>query len=144
MSNAILERIQKVLGNLVRTCNITQTYVDKDEPRSDILAAEWFSIRSTTNRLKGNIPGQLVFGRDTILPIKHMVNDELINHQNQTQNNKDNTRKNRNRVEHSYKVGDKLMISNHAVYKYETPYKGPFMIKRCFTNGKINLQDVAT
>ena len=32
MSNAILERIHQVLGNLVQTCNITQTYVDEDDP----------------------------------------------------------------------------------------------------------------
>ena len=31
MSNAILERIHQVLGNLVRTYNIYQTYVDKDD-----------------------------------------------------------------------------------------------------------------
>ena len=29
-SNAILERIQQVLGNIVRTFNITLTYVDED------------------------------------------------------------------------------------------------------------------
>ena len=30
-SNAILEWIQRVLGNLVRTCNITENYVDEDD-----------------------------------------------------------------------------------------------------------------
>ena len=32
MSNAVLEHIRQVLGNLFRDCNITQTYVDKDDP----------------------------------------------------------------------------------------------------------------
>ena len=32
ISDAILERIHQVLGNLVRTFIITQTYVDKDDP----------------------------------------------------------------------------------------------------------------
>ena len=32
------------------------------------------------------------------------------------------------------------MISNHAAQKYETPYKGPFLITRCFTNGTVNIQ----
>ena len=36
--NAILERIYQVLGNIVRTCNINQNYVDKDDPRSGILS----------------------------------------------------------------------------------------------------------
>ena len=73
MSNAVLELIHQVLGNLVRTCNITQTYVDKDDPWSGILAAEAFTILSTTNVMKGYSPGQLIFGRDMILPIKHRV-----------------------------------------------------------------------
>ena len=40
MSNAILERIQQVLGNILRTFNIQQTYVDKNVPWTGILAAE--------------------------------------------------------------------------------------------------------
>ena len=41
---------------------------------------------------------------------------------------KDNIRKNSIRVEHDYKVGDKVMLYNHAAYKYETPHKGTFVI----------------
>ena len=36
------------------------------------------------------------------------------------------------------------MINNHAAYKYKTPYKGTFVIKRCFTNGMVKLQYGAT
>ena len=32
------------------------------------------------------------------------------------------------------------MLNSHAEYKYETPYKVLFLIKRCFTNGMINVQ----
>ena len=32
------------------------------------------------------------------------------------------------------------MLTNHTEYKYETPYKGPFVITRCFTNGTVSLQ----
>ena len=78
MSNEIVVRIQQVLGNLVWTYNITQIYVDKDEPWLGILSAYYFSLRSTTNCLKVYIPGQLVFGRDMILLIKHNVDWELI------------------------------------------------------------------
>ena len=67
-SNVILERIHQVLGSLVRTCNITRTYVDKDDPWPLILAAAEFSVISTTNS-----PGQLVFGHDVIMPIKHKL-----------------------------------------------------------------------
>ena len=41
---AILKPIHQVLGNLVLMCNITQTYDDKDNPWSGILAASAFVI----------------------------------------------------------------------------------------------------
>ena len=36
------------------------------------------------------------------------------------------------------------MLNNHAAYKYETPYKVPFLITQCFTNGTVNLQHGVT
>ena len=32
------------------------------------------------------------------------------------------------------------MLTNHTAYKYGTPYKGPFLITQCFTNGTVLLQ----
>ena len=32
------------------------------------------------------------------------------------------------------------MITNNTAYKYETPYKVPFLIKKCWTNGTVSLQ----
>ena len=54
--------------------------------------------------------------------------------------NKDNICKNIKLVYHDYKVRDKIMLNNQTAYKYEIPYKGPFVITRCFTNGMVNLQ----
>ena len=72
-SNAVLEWIHQVLGNLVRNYNITQTYVGKDDPCSGILSAVAFEIFSTTNRLKSYSTGQFKFERDVIVMIKHTV-----------------------------------------------------------------------
>ena len=58
MSNATLERIHQVLGNLVWTCNITQTYVDEDEPWSGILVTASFEIHLTQNSLKSHSLGK--------------------------------------------------------------------------------------
>ena len=126
-SNAILERIHQVLVKIVQNCNITQTYVDEDDPRSVILAAAAFSILSTSNRLNDYIPGLLVSGRDIIILIKHNADWELIRQRNQNQINKDNIHKDINRVDHDYNVRDKFMINNNAAYKHETPFKGGFL-----------------
>ena len=53
--------------------------------------------------------------------------------------NKDNIRKNNKTVNHNYKVGDKAMITDNASYKYETPYKEPFVKTQCCTNITVTL-----
>ena len=70
----------------------------------------------------------MLFGRDMIILIKHKVDWGLIRQKKQTIINKYNIRKNIKLVYQDYKVGDKFMLNNHAAYKYETPYKGPFVI----------------
>ena len=115
MSNAVLERIHQVLGNLVRTFNISQTYVDEDDRWTGILSAASFAILSTTNRQRVYSMGQLIFGLEMILLIKHTVDWELICQRKQTQTNKDNIRENIHRVDHYYKVGDNVMLTKHTV-----------------------------
>ena len=79
LSNSVLERIHQVIGNLVQTFNIsTQTYVDKNDMWTGILAAAMFAIFSTTNSKKDYSPGQLIIGCDINLLVKHRVDWELI------------------------------------------------------------------
>ena len=101
----------------MRTFNIKETYVEKDDPWSGILEAEEFVIFSTTNRLNVCSPGKVVFGRDMIIQKQHKVDWELIRHRNQTQINEDNVHKNIKIYDHNYKFGDKFMLGNHAAYK---------------------------
>ena len=63
---------------------------------------------------KGYSTGQLIFGCDTIPPIKHSVDWELIRHPKQTQISRDNTLKNRHRVDYDYKVGDNITNTKHT------------------------------
>ena len=72
-ANAIVEIIHQVIGSLVRTYNLQETYVDDAHPWLGILAAEAFAVRSTYHTTKGKIPGHIVFGRDMILPINHVA-----------------------------------------------------------------------
>ena len=78
MYNIVLERINQVLGNIVRTYNINKTYVDKDDRRLSISMAAAFEICLAENILKGYSPGQLVFERDIIILIKYTVDKELM------------------------------------------------------------------
>ena len=74
----IITRIHQVLGNLLRTYNLQETYIDEAEPWVGILAAADFAVRSTYHTTKGKSPGQLVFVRDMILPINQVADWRYI------------------------------------------------------------------
>ena len=57
------------MGNLVRTYNLTKTYVDEDTLRSVIFTAAVFANFSTANRLKYYSPGQFRSVHNIIIPI---------------------------------------------------------------------------
>ena len=48
--------------------------MDDDDPRAGIINASTFTIFSTIHTTFKVIPGQLVFGHDLILNIKHKAN----------------------------------------------------------------------
>ena len=62
-------KINQLLGKLLRTYNIQETYKDYAELWIGILAAAAFGVRSTYQTTKVKVPGQLVFNRDMILPV---------------------------------------------------------------------------
>ena len=47
---------------------------------------------------------------------------------------------NRKIVDHSYKFGDKFMLNIDSVFIYITPYRKPFYIIQCWTNGMFKIQ----
>ena len=73
----------RVQTALLRTCNITQSNIDKYYSWLGVLAAAEFAIHSTKNKTKHYSPGQLVYDRDMILQIKNTVDWELIRQKNQ-------------------------------------------------------------
>ena len=65
-----------------------------------ILSAAESLVLYTVHTIKVYIPYQIVFSRDMIIPIKHIVNWKSIRQRNQTQINYDNVSKNTSRLEH--------------------------------------------
>ena len=76
--NVTIERMHQVLGNLVRSYILQETYIDYSDPWMGILAAAAFAVRSTYHRTKCQILGILILGQDMILPINHIENWRLI------------------------------------------------------------------
>ena len=77
-ANAIVERIHQVIGNIIRTFELEENYLEESNPWKGILSATAFAVRSTYHTTLQKLPGQLVFGRDMIFNIQHKANWEFI------------------------------------------------------------------
>ena len=69
-SNGVIERIHQVVGNLLRTLQLEDATLNKEDPWAVYLASVAWAIRSTQHTVLEATPGQLVFGRDMVLPIQ--------------------------------------------------------------------------
>jgi hypothetical protein len=139
-ANAIVERVHQVIGNIIRTFELENNYIDESNPWKAILSATAFAIRSTYHTTLQSTPGQLVFGRDMILNVQHEANWEFIRARKQKIIEKNNKAENAKRVAHTYSVGDKVLLRRGTENKYETPYQGPFVILKVNDNGTVRMQ----
>ena len=78
-----------------------------------ILSEAEFAIISTENRSKFYSAGKLVFVSDMVLLIKHKVDWVFIRQQKQKQVLKDVIHEYIKTGDHTYKVGEKVMLNNH-------------------------------
>ena len=138
-ANAIVERVHQVIGNIIRTFELEENYLDEEDPWKGILSATAFAVRSTFHTTLQNSPGQLVFGRDMILNIKHTANWEYIKKRKQKLIDKNNQRENSKRTQYEYKVGDLVLLKRGTENKYESPYSGPHDILKVNNNGTVRL-----
>ena len=138
-ANAIVERIHQVIGNIIRTFDLENNYLDEKDPFKGVLAATVFAVRSTYHTTLKKTPGQLIFGQDMIFNIQHVTNWEFIRQNKQICIDKNNKAENAKRVAHLYKEGDLVLLLCRTKNKYETPYKGPFCILKVYDNGTVRL-----
>jgi transposase InsO family protein len=139
-ANAIVERVHQVIGNIIRTFELENNYLDEANPWKAILSATAFAVRSTFHTTLQSTPGQLVFGRDMILNVKHEANWEYIRARKQNLILKNNKAENSKRIPHTYSVGDKVLLKRGTENKYETPYSGPHIILKVNDNGTVRMQ----
>ena len=77
-----------------------------------------------------------------ILPMQHVAEWEYIRARKQGRIDASNTRENRSRVEHDYKVNDQVLVfdSNEINRKMDCPSHGPYKITEVHTNGTVCLE----
>ena len=73
--NAILERVQQTIGNILRTFKVQNMVLDDENPLNGILA---FALRATVYTTTQYTPAQFIFGRNSIMNIHHDIDWEII------------------------------------------------------------------
>ena len=128
---------------MLRAFNIDELSLDKEDPFGEILARVGWAICSTYHATLQATPGQLVFGRDMLLDIKHTANWHNIHHRRQVRMDKNNINENLKRLSCNYKGGDKILILKTYLQKQRKlaqPYEGPYTIVEIFTNGTVKYE----
>jgi hypothetical protein len=138
--NAIVEHVHQTIGNIVRTFELENNYLDEEDLWKGIISATAFAVRSTFHTTLRKSPDQLVFSRDMILNIKHVANWEFIRQRKQTIINKNNKKENAKQIPYDYKVGQKVLLKRGNEKKYKAPYNGPYPILKLYNNGTVRLK----
>ena len=133
-ANSIIKIIHQVIEKLVRTFDLKNNYLDKDNPQSGILSDTYFAVQRTYHTMLQSTPGQLVFGRDRILNNPLIEDWEDIRLHKQKIINKNNQLKNKNRKPQTYRIRDKVLVRNKKANLYGDLYVGPYPITQVWIN----------
>ena len=140
-SNGIIERVHQVLGNALRTFELENRELDENDPWRPFLSAVAWAIRSTYHTTLEATPGQLVFGRDMLLPLSFKADWARLHQRKQDIINQNNLRENKNRQSHDYQIGDKVLLEKPGlVPKLSAPRTGPHTVTAIYTNGTVRIQ----
>ena len=140
-ANGIIERVHLVLGDALRTFELSNRELPRYDPFGGFLAAAAWAIRSTYHTTLDATPGQLVFGRDMLLPIKFKVDWAYIKQRKQERAEQNVKRENSRRIDHTYEEGDLVVLEKPGILpKLEQPRHGPFRVLKTYTNGTIKIQ----
>jgi hypothetical protein len=107
-----------------------------------ILSSTAYEICSTFHTTLKATPGQLVFGRDMVLPITFMAYWGEIEQQRQKEMARNNRRDKASRINHDYKVGYKVLLRKPGKHlrKLEAPRKGSHTVTEIYTNGTLHIK----
>jgi hypothetical protein len=140
-SNAMIERIHLTLGNMLRTFELEKHDLNEEDPFGEFLSAAAWALRSTYHTVLDATPGQLVYGRDMLLPIQYKANWGAIALRRREQIVRDNVNENKNRIPHQYTVGERVLLTKPGkIPKLMLPREGPYTIVRIYTNGTVRIQ----
>ena len=94
-ANAVVERIHQVIGNMIRTMGLEEMYLlpPPSDPFAGVIAAIGYAIRSTWHTTLRATPGQIMFGRDMVLNIRHIADWHAMSQRRQLVASNNNQRR---------------------------------------------------
>jgi hypothetical protein len=138
--NSTIEKVHATLGNILRTFELENQDLNDNDPWTTFLNSAAWALRSTYHTVLNATPGQVVFGRDMLLPIQYKVDWAQVVQKKHDQVHKDNKRENNQRVPYEYKVGDRVLLSKPGTLpKMVTPREGPYEVLNVYTNGTVRI-----
>ena len=136
-----MERVQQVVGDMLRTKDLKEHDFDPINPWGKILNEVAWAIRSTHHTTNRASPGQLVFGRDMIFNTPYHADWDEIARNKQKIINKSNVAENAKRLEYDYEIDDEVLIVRDGHFrKLEGPYLGPYSIVQVYTHGTVRIR----
>ena len=134
--------VHQVLGQMLPTAELDMAdSVTPNDVDTFLDNAAW-AICSTYHTVLKALPGAAIFGQDMLFDIPFIADWNKIGEQRQALTDRGNTHENSKRVDHDYKVGDKVLIEKDCILrKAESRYmKEPWAITTVHTNGTIRNQ----
>ena len=136
-----MERVQQVVGDMLRTKDLKEHDFDPINPWGKILNEVAWAIRSThhtTNRASGMVKFLYLLKLFSIPFI--MLIDEIAKNK-QKIINKSNVAENSKRLEYDYEIDDDILIARNGHFrKLEEPYLGPYHIVQLYTHGTVRIR----
>jgi hypothetical protein len=140
-SNGIIERIHLVIGNMLRTFEDNNRNLPPIMPFRSFISAASLAIRSTYHTTLQATPGQLVFGKDMLLSIPFRADWAQIKIRKQGLINKGFLRENASRIQHKYKVGDRVLLDKPGLLRKSTqPRRGPHPVTKIYQNSTVQIK----
>ena len=140
-ANAMVERGHQMVHNMLRTSGLQDTTeLSDDFGFKGILAAVRRAVNSTVHTTLQATPTQLVFARDALLNVSFQADWEYIKDRKQKRILQNNKRENATRREHTYSVGDQVMVKQDPSRKHGEPqFRGPYTVSQVNDNGTVKL-----
>jgi hypothetical protein len=116
--------------------------MDDKDPWGPFLSSDAYAICFTFHTTLKATPGQSVFGRDMVLPIKFIADWGAIEQQRQKEMGRNNRRENASRISHDNKVGEKITPKKTVKHlrKLEAPRAGPHYVTAIYTSRTLRIR----